>query len=237
MKRRNTMDKPWRKELMICATAFMLLLAGCQSAKPDQQNGNDDNVVIAEEVTSDGPQKSYLEDADPRTVGSDAPSGNLSGTDDGSSAETSSAKKGGGTADPGSGQQDGTKWNKSVPALHGIAIGDGVSAVTTLLGKELDSYLLEEESSQIHVHEYEGVSVGFSGKGAVHFVEVFGLDAATGLNGLKIGDKPEQAIKKLGQPEVQSEYHLTYEAKKARLKLDIDPGRNEIVSMKLIAAS
>jgi hypothetical protein len=131
-------------------------------------------------------------------------------------------------ADPGSGQQDGTKWNKSVPALHGIAIGDGVSAVTTLLGKELDSYLLEEESSQIHVYEYEGVSVGFSGKGAVHFVEVFGLDAATGLNGLKIGDKPEQAIKKLGQPEVQSEYHL---------KLDIDPGRNEIVSMKLIAAS
>jgi hypothetical protein len=236
MTKRNTMDKFWRKELLIGATAMMLLLAGCQSSKPINQNSNNDLVVVAEEITSDGPQKSYLEDNHKEASGSESPSENTEDIDDGSSAETSSVRQDEENTAPDSGSDNESDWNKKLPSLHGIAIGDETSAVTSRLGREMDSYLLEETSGQIHVHEYPGVSIGFNGKGAVHFIEVFGSETS-GFNGLKIGDKPEQALKQLGKPETQSEYVMNYEGDGARLKLDIDPGVNEIVSMKLIAAN
>lgn len=233
MKRVNKIDKPWR--MVLCGCAFVLLLAGCQSG-PASNGENVTEVVQHEEVTLDGPQKSYLEDHRDESGGHE-PNGTANHSDDHSSAEASSLKKDDDLKTAGNGKTNHTEWNKKSPALHGIAIGDRTSAVTKLLGKELDSYTLEEENSRIQVHEYKGLSVGFNGKGSVHFVEVYGEDASAGLNGLTIGDNPETALKKLGKPESQTDYLLTYEAQGARLKLDIDPGNNAIVSIKLIAAN
>ncbi|MDQ6419036.1 hypothetical protein RB620_06250 [Paenibacillus sp. LHD-117] len=237
MKRNKQANMRGRLGIWLSASALALLIAGCQNAAPGYVD-HDDSVIVTEEVTSEGPQKSYLDDDDVLTAGNETVAGEGGGALDGdSSAEASSVKKGeSGKSNDGKKSKDGS-WSEDVPSLHGIAIGDKTAAVSKLLGKELDSYELEEEVDRIKVNEYEGLSVGFNQKGAVHFVEVYGHQTSAGLNGLKIGDKPDQALQKLGKPESQTDYLLTYAAEGALLKLDIDPGVNEIVSMKLIARS
>jgi hypothetical protein len=230
------MDKRWRMDRWIGATALVLLLAGCQDAAPPGGGGGN-AALLTEEITSDGPQKSYLEEENEGGAGNGAPSGNAGTLGGSPDAETSSVKKDGDGKQGESGNKDSGSWDKKLPALHGITIGAQEASVSSLLGKELDSYVLEEEESRIRVAEYDGLSVGFNAKGGVHFVEVYGTEASSGLNGLMIGDHPDQAIKKLGKPQSQSEFLLTYQAQGAWLKLDIDPGMNEIVSMKLIAST
>ncbi|MDF2835280.1 MAG: hypothetical protein K0Q63_920 [Paenibacillus sp.] len=230
------MDKRWRMDRWIGATALVLLLAGCQDAAPPG-GGSGNTALLTEEITSDGPQKSYLEEQGAEAAGGNAPSGSPGTLGGGSDAETSSVKKDGNGKPAEDGAKDGGAWDKKLPALHGIAIGDKESSVASLLGKELDSYVLEEESTRIRVAEYDGLSIGFNAKGGVHFVEVYGSETSSGLSGIMIGDHPDQALKKLGKPQSQSEFLLTYQAQGAWLKLDIDPGANEIVSMKLIAST
>lgn len=239
MRRYNGVDKRWRPERWIGAAAFVLMLAGCQAAEPPG-GGSGNTIVVTEEITLDGPQKSYLEDRNKDKASSDTGNGlpgGIASAVDGASAEASSVKQDSDGAASDDSKKDIGTWNKKQPALHGIAIGTKDAKVASILGKELDSYVLEEETNRIRVAEYDGLSIGFNAKGAVHFVEVYGSEPSSGLNGLKIGDNPDLAIRKLGKPESQSEFLLTYHAQGAWLKLDIDPGNNQIVSMKLIAST
>ncbi|MHA6484789.1 hypothetical protein ACX1C1_23145 [Paenibacillus sp. strain BS8-2] len=237
MRNTHRLDKHWRLSRWMGATMLVLLLAGCQNVAP-AGNGNDNHVAsITEQITSNGPQKSYLEQSAQQENNSNTPGGNTATIDNDTSAEASSLEQAnkGKTSD--NDKLSDQTWNASNPSLRGITIGEKEANVTLLLGSELDSYVLEEENSKIRVMEYDGLSIGFNTKGNVHYVEVFGAEALSGLNGLMIGDEPDQAIKMLGKPQSQSDYLLTYQAQGAWLKLDIDPGMNEIVSMKLIAST
>ena len=85
----------------------------------------------------------------------------------------------------------------------------------------------------MYVSDYEGFSIGYDSKYKVKFVEVFDQEVKTGLNGLKIGQLGEEAVKALGKPSSHNTYTLGYKADGAFLKLDLDPQSNEVVSIKL----
>ncbi|MFD0588142.1 hypothetical protein ACFQZE_09035 [Paenibacillus sp. GCM10027627] len=220
----------WGKMLLWAAAALLAIaLTGC---------GKEDNSVHPiedekAEVKPGSPQQSYLESIDQGNV-EELPSHTppIDREQDTSTENSSSQPEKQGAAKPGSAK---TGWSLSEPQLHGISIGDSDHHVESEFGKELDRYSLKEETGNIQVLEYKGFAVGINSMGAVHFVEVYDPHIKAGLSGLKVGDKPEKAVDELGKPDSQSEYLLIYDAEGARLKLDVDPELNEIVSMKLLA--
>ncbi len=92
---------------------------------------------------------------------------------------------------------------------------------------------MEEQKETSYVSEYKGFWVGFDTKNKVKFVEIFDSEVKTDLNGLKIGQPGEDAIKALGKPSNHNTYTLGYKADGAFLKLDLDPQNNEVTSIKL----
>ncbi|MFF2886845.1 hypothetical protein [Paenibacillus sp. NPDC057967] len=210
----------YHRLLLVPALALTVSLTACQSpdklgeSKP-QQN---ESIVI------DSPQKSYDE-----KNGATAPPATHH-PDREASTETSSLNK---TGPGNSGKPD--EWSLDEPRLKGVAIGDSNEVIHRYFGQAEDSYHLEEEAESIRVLEYDGFSIGLDQSGFVHFVEVFGADTLAGLSGLRIGDDPDKALKELGKPDSRSDYLFIYDAAGATLKLDVNPDRDEIVAMKLIA--
>ncbi|MEK3882569.1 hypothetical protein [Paenibacillus sp. PL2-23] len=127
------------------------------------------------------------------------------------------------------------QWRESSPALLGISLQDSRSDVINQHGEPIDSYELQDASGNIDVMEYKGYSVGIGSSGTVQFVEVYSSDIGTGITGLRVGDKPEQAKLELGKPEEASDYLLIYQGTGASLRVDIDPKRDQIVALKLVA--
>lgn len=125
------------------------------------------------------------------------------------------------------------KWDPKAPKLRGIALGDVQSALDRKLGKPTDSYELEDESEKLHVNEYDGFAVGFGADAKVKFVEVYKAGVSTELNGLKIGDNKDAAVKALGKPDTNTLSVLAYKAEKALLKIDMEPKNGTIISIKL----
>lgn len=208
--------------LLVPALALTVGLAACQS--PVKQD--EDGPAQREEVVIDSPQKSY----DQKNGATAPPPAHP--PDHEASTETSSANK----TSPGRiGQPD--QWSMDSPRLKGVAIGDSDETVRRFFGQAADSYHLEESTGAIQVLEYDGFSIGLNEGGFVHFVEVFGTDTLAGLSGLRIGDDPDKALKELGKPDTRSDYLFIYDAAGATLKLDVNPDRDEIVAMKLIAQS
>lgn len=126
-----------------------------------------------------------------------------------------------------------SKWDSSSPKLHGIGVGDAQGATERKLGKPVDNYAIEDENETLTIHEYNGFSIGYGKDKAVRFIEVFSSDTATGLNGLRIGDTENAAIKALGKPDTHTASVISYKAAGALLKLDMDPDKDEIISIKL----
>jgi len=208
--------------LLVPALALTVGLAGCQSPvkQGEVEPSPSDTAVI------DSPQKSY----DQNNGATAPPPSHI--PDRETSTETSSVNK---TSPGTAGKPD--QWSLDNPRLKGVAIGDSNEVIHTFFGQAEDSYRLEESSGSIQVLEYDGFSIGLDERGCVHFVEVFGTDALAGLSGLRIGDDPEKALKELGKPDTRSDYLFIYDAAGATLKLDVNPDRDEIVAMKLIAQS
>ncbi|MBH5317002.1 hypothetical protein I6N90_04170 [Paenibacillus sp. GSMTC-2017] len=216
--------------LWFAASAFAIILTGCQSsASPNHKPLN--NIEQTEQnKKSVRPEQSQLNanntsnSTDPTTI-----------PDRESTTETSNMQS---KTSKNTAVDNITKaknWSKVSPKLNGIAIGDSDSHVLDYCGKESDSYLLEEQEEAIQVLEYDGFAVGINTEGSVHFVEVYGSHVQSGLSGLKIGDHPEKVLSELGKPDSQSDYLLLYNALGAKIKLDVDPNMNEIVSIKLLA--
>ncbi|QYR23533.1 hypothetical protein KZ483_11805 [Paenibacillus sp. sptzw28] len=134
-------------------------------------------------------------------------------------------------------QKEEKKWNPEAPKLHGISIGDAQSGLAEKLGKPIDSYSFEDEDETLIVNEYSGFSVGLGQNKKVKFVEVFDSGAMTGLNGLRVGQDVNSAVKLLGKPDTHTASLLAYNASGALLKLDLDPDDNTIVSIKLFLNS
>lgn len=225
-----TLSKRSKQSVIVrlaAASVLTLLAAGCQSANPaNNGTGPLSATGLEAEIAANGPQQSYLQNAkgssgaDPADIGDSSPE----------AAYANAA----GAADGGQQERSGN-WNAEKPLLHGISFGDSIADIRKRHGKEQDSYTLEESGGSIRVLDYEGFSVGFSDKDALRFVEVFGSGMRTGVNGLKIGDHPDKALQELGKPSKQTDYLIAYEATGGLLKLDVDPKRNEIVSVKLLA--
>ncbi|EFM08526.1 conserved hypothetical protein [Paenibacillus curdlanolyticus YK9] len=130
------------------------------------------------------------------------------------------------------------KWDKEHPSLAGITIGQQQTDVKATHGDPVDAYAQDDGANRIDIIEYDGYSVGFgTGKKGVLFVEIHAKSVATGLSGLRVGDMEDKAVKALGKPDAQSAYLIAYQGKQSVLKLDIDPEKHEIVSIKLFIES
>jgi hypothetical protein len=221
--------------LIAAASALVLLLAGCQSnttASQETYIGQMDNSSEQSDQTPDSPQKTYSEQESLKPA-TDEPHANFVDTTSDTSAETSTLHKTENDNAITSGSED-EAWDADHPTLLGIAIGDREAKVNERFGDETDSYVLDEESDKIQVHEYDGFAVGINGSKTVQYVEIYSENISAGLSGLQIGDQPDAAIRLLGKPEKQTTYLLSYEADGAMLKLDLDPSQNKIISIKLL---
>ncbi|MBD2870222.1 hypothetical protein [Paenibacillus arenilitoris] len=232
--------KETSKAAMLAAVAAIaLLLAGCQGERetpPNTYIGQLDGSGKETAQTPDSPQKTYSEQ-NGQNLAAEEPHSNPAGATNEATAETSTLHDSEDDKGAVETESEDKAWDASEPELHGVAIGDGEAQVVRRFGAAIDSYTLDEKSDKIQVLEYDGFAVGMNGEQTVQYVELFGSGLSAGLSGLQIGDKPDAAVKLLGKPEKQTAYLLTYEADGALLKLDLDPGQNEIVSIKLLAAS
>lgn len=222
------------------ALALTLLAAGCQlGAEPKstavaeigQTDERNDSYL-----DKDTPQKTYLENkeaADP-TIAELAQEYEGPETGSGAIAESNSNTPASSTKGSVQTEADEPKWNAAKPMLLGVAIGASRADIIKQFGKTDDSYLLEDGDEEIEVLEYKGFAIGMNTKKTVQYIEVYLNTVSTGLSGVRVGDKPESAVKALGKPSTENSYMITYEGKKTLLKLDLDPDHNKIVSIKLI---
>lgn len=231
--------EPTKTAMLAAASALIILLAGCQSAVPNEPAGTTGNVVSSRSDQNDSPdtpQKYYIE-TDDDELSPVEPYWNAADTSSDTGAETSTVRKEKDTKASVKTESEDPAWNPDQPMLKGVSIGNDHSAITKRFGAPLDSYKLDEESEPITVLEYDGFAIGINPYQSVQYVEVFGKSISAGLSGLQVGDNPELALRTLGKPAKQTAYLLTYETKNALLKLDLDPVHNEIVSIKLLALS
>jgi len=124
-------------------------------------------------------------------------------------------------------------WDPQSPKLKGITLGDNKSALLDILGKPADSYTLGSGNDVLQVNEYTGFSIGYNTADHVAFIEIFASSVSTGLNGLKVGSSKDATIKALGKPTSHTTSVLAYEAEHALLKIDLDPEKGTVVSIKL----
>lgn len=226
-----------KSALLTAASSLFILLAGCQSPaaiheEPPSSSLSDKTVQSPSEP--DSPQKTYTE------IGGDKPAGgephaNASDASGGTDAKATALNKTPDSKAVVRTESEKAAWSSSSPKLMSVAIGDSDAAVGSQFGQELGSYTLDEGSDMVKVLEYEGFSIGVNSAKTVQFVEVYGEGLYPGLSGLRIGDQAETALRLLGKPSKQNSFMLTYKAKGALLKLDLDPEQNIIVSIKLLA--
>jgi hypothetical protein len=214
----NLMKHVWKKPAL--AMFVTVTLAGCSltsaSTEDEQVVGNDPLAAGAVNTSNGGPNLTVNSNGD--WNGGSADKGTLEAT---------------GVAKPKPKLPE-TKWDKEKPTLAGISLALLKTDVKAKLGNPADSYSQEGDAGSIGICDYDGLSIGFdSEQQGVLFIEVYSVNVATGLNGVKVGDLEDIAVKALGKPDSQSSYLLTYKTTNSLLKLDLDPESHEILSIKL----
>ncbi|MFF2482810.1 hypothetical protein [Paenibacillus sp. NPDC058071] len=229
-------SKPYRGAKWAAALTLALLAAGCQSGVEKELpalTGNMPEGQTNSYLHGDTPQKSYMQagsaSAEPDT------SGVKPGRDATSAESNVKAPASGSAKSAASGSEP--QWDAAKPAILGLSIGDGKAKAVKLFGEPDDTYTLEDEEEKIEVYEYKGFAVGLNTKSKVQYVEIYDRDVSAQLSGVRVGDKTESVVKTLGKPDTQTDFMLTYEGKGSLLKLDLDPDKSKIVSIKLIAYS
>lgn len=135
----------------------------------------------------------------------------------------------------GSGKKPEETYTSQNPVLMGLALGDSEKEVLRQHGEPIGKYVMDDGVSPISVYDYEEFSVGFDQKQKLEFVDVASPDTDPGLNGLKLGQHEDNAVKALGKPDTNTGYVLSYHTKSTVLKLDVDPKTKIIQSIKLFA--
>jgi hypothetical protein len=128
-------------------------------------------------------------------------------------------------------------FNTKQPSVMGLTLKDTQDNVNAKFGTPSDSFVMDDPVEPITVYQYEGFSVGFDGANQVKFIDVNSAKVNPQLNGLRLGQTVDEAVKALGKPDLNTNYVLTYNAKEAILKLDIDPKTKTIQSIKLFGKS
>ncbi|GMK38097.1 hypothetical protein PCCS19_11510 [Paenibacillus sp. CCS19] len=211
------MKYAWKKSIL--AVTLTVTLAGCSltsgPTEDEQVVGNDPVAAGQINTNNGGPNQAVNSNAD------------WNGATDSGTLEATGAAK------PKPKQQE-PKWDKAKPTLAGISLSLPRADVKKKLGTPSDSYTQDSDTGKIDILEYEGLTIGFgSADQGMLFIEVYAQDVVTGLNGVRVGDSEETAVKALGKPDSQSTYLLTYKTENSLLKLDLDPDSHEILSIKL----
>lgn len=124
-------------------------------------------------------------------------------------------------------------FTASKPTLMGLTTADNIDAVLHKFGNPANQFVMEDPTAPVTVYEYPGFSVGLGKANTIVFIEVNSDQVNPGLNGFRLGQKVSQAIKALGNPDVNSEYVVSYKSGGVILKLDVDPNSNIVRSIKL----
>lgn len=124
-------------------------------------------------------------------------------------------------------------YQQEKPTLMGLKLGTSKNVVLDRFGKAKKQFVMEED--HIQVYDFTDFSVGFNAKDALEFVDVHSTEIDPGLNGLRLGQKVQDAITTLGKPDTNTTYVLSYKSQGTLLKLDIDPNEGTIQSIKLFA--
>jgi hypothetical protein len=127
------------------------------------------------------------------------------------------------------------KFSSANPTLMGLQLSDTRKFVVSQYGNPVRTFVMDDGDSPINIAEYKGFTVGFTEQDKLEFVSIDSASVDPGLNGLRWGDKSDDALKALGMPETNTGYVMSYKGKNAILKLDIDPKTNVIRSIKLFA--
>ena len=120
--------------------------------------------------------------------------------------------------------------------LYGIAIGDSQDAVTNKFGQPASSLVMEDGEETLTVFRYNAFSVGFNSRHEVQFIEVTAELPDPGLGGIRLGSSSSDAIRLLGEPDINTEYVLSYASGGAVLKMDVDPQLQKITAIRLFVA-
>lgn len=211
-----------------------IILTGCQKpVTPDAAVAPTPHTQVEE---AEAPPANESDAATPIPNSDSEPPASNASTKGASKANADSKPATNKTSDkPDQAEEPDEKFDPAHPKLLGIALGDKKDAVLKRLGKPVEQFTMEDEKDPVTVFEYDGYAVGFNKSMQVLFVEVSSSDAATGLNGLKVGDKDKDALKALGKADSNTNYVLSYKTDDVLLKLDIDPQTHVIQSIKLFA--
>jgi hypothetical protein len=232
----NDMNVPTSRAAARFAAAALLsvIIAGCQNQTDTIGSGSKPALSETGQARptasgSDSPQKAYNKNAS-----GGVPVVNAAAEEAKSGVEGAKMGSSSGKQEPAAPKKE-TKWDPKAPKLHGISLGESEQEALRKLGTPADSYSIDDGDGEVAVKEYDGFSVGFSSAGKVLFIEVFDKQAEADLNGLRIGDDVNAAIKSLGKPDTHTDSVLAYKAADALLKFDLDPESGKIISIKLFS--
>jgi hypothetical protein len=127
-------------------------------------------------------------------------------------------------------------YKEGKPTLLGLALKTPQNDVLAKLGEAKNKFVMDDDADPVTVYEYDGFSVGFNKNDTLEFVDVRSAGIDPGLHGLRLGQKPEDAVKALGKPDTKTSYVLAYKSEGTVLKLDLDPKNGTILSIKLFAS-
>lgn len=119
--------------------------------------------------------------------------------------------------------------------LYGIAIGDSQASVTYKFGKPTSSLVMEDGEETLTVYRYDAFTVGFNPRQEVKFIEVTAELPDPGLGGIRLGSSSTDALRLLGEPDINTEYVLSYVSGGAVLKMDVDPMLQKITAIRLFS--
>jgi hypothetical protein len=240
------MNRPWKILSTGCITLFLTAMfgAGCEHASAPSAQPPSESAVPVQQPTSDHALNSATASAaSPSTEPTASPEAAF---DHKASASANSPVNSGiGSV---SAQEGSTKsvpkpkidakdaYKQEKPTLMGFKLGTDKDTVLGRFGKFKKQFSMDEDADAINVYEYTDFSVGFNTKNELEFVDVHTADIDPGLRGLRLGQKPEDAIAILGKPDTNTTYVLSYKTQGTILKLDIDPKLNTIQSIKLFAS-
>jgi hypothetical protein len=124
-------------------------------------------------------------------------------------------------------------YSKQHPALFALTLSQTIEQVEKQYGKPAKVYDMNDGGDSITVYDYETFAAGFDRNRSLAYVEALSESGDPGLGGVKLGDKADAAVKSLGEPDIRTDYVLTYRTKATVLKLDMDPQSGSIQSIKL----
>lgn len=128
-----------------------------------------------------------------------------------------------------------TPFNAANPMVLGLTIGSSKEYALSQHGHPLESFVMDDPFDPITVYRYKHFLIGFNTQEKVEFIDITSSEIDPGLNGLHLEDSVKDATRLLGDPDINTQYVVSYQSDHAILKLDIDPNTEKINSIKLFS--